>query len=166
MIILLGKIKQMITIEGYNALVRKLSEQGYTVRTQQAILSTIYGSIVIPPELSRGGEVMTYEEAARFFEARTKRPRSEYTRAFYDQEVRDLFAELGDEVTYEGFLAEKRRQYQRSIDEAFGEGYMDIDEYSTEYLREILNEAWRLAKEDPDGSSSFAAYLNQILMEE
>lgn len=108
---------------------------------------------------------MTYEEAARFYEHRTKRPRSEYTRAFYEQEVHDLFDELGKEATYEGYIEMKREGYQRSIDEAFGAGYMDIDEYSTEYLREILNEAWRLAKEDPDGSSSFAEYLAQLIGE-
>lgn len=163
---MLGIFTTMAIIEKYNELVRRLSREGYTARTQQAVLSTIYGSIVIPPELSRGGEVMTYEEAASFYERRTKRPRSEYTRSFYDQEVHDLFEELGDEVTYEGYIDSKRQQYQRSIDEVFGVGYMDIDEYSTEYLREILNEAWRLAKEDSDGSLSFAKYLTQLLLGE
>lgn len=108
---------------------------------------------------------MTYEEAAAFYEKRTKRPRAQYTRDFYETEVHDLFEELGNEATYEGYIEVKREQYQRSIDEAFGQGYMDTDEFSTTFLREILNEAWRLAKEDPDGSSSFANYLEQLIME-
>lgn len=154
-----------ISIKKYNELVRRLSAEGFTPRTQGAVLSTIYARIVIPPELKRGGELMTYKEAVAFLYKRFPEYKGRYSYQEYQTELKNLYKELRGERTYRSFMNTKRKQYQRTVDEAFGKGYMDIDEYSTEYLRDILNEAWRQAKNDPDGSSSFSEYLHQLLLE-
>lgn len=155
-----------ISIKQYNALVRRLTSEGYTPRTQGAVLSTIYARVVIPPELNRGGELMTYKEAVDFLFRRFPEYKGKYTYEQYKADLKGLYSELRGQRTYKAFINTKRRQYQREIDGVFGKGYFDIDEYSTEYIRDILNEAWRLAKHDPDGSASFAEHLQQILLGE
>lgn len=142
---------------------RRLTSEGYTTKTQGAVLSTIYARIVIPPEMKRGGELMTYKEAKEFLFKRFPGYHGSYTYEDYQTELKNLYAELRGQRTYRAFINTKRKEYQRTIDEAFGKGYMDIDEYSTEYLRNILNEAWSMAKEDRDGSSSFAEHLHYLV---
>lgn len=152
-----------ISIKKYNELVRRLSSEGYTAKTQGSVLSTIYARIIIPPEMKRGGELMTYKEAKEFLFKRFPGYHGTYTYEDYQAELKALYTELRGQRTYSSFIKTKRKEYQRSIDEAFGKGYMDIDEYSTAYLRDILNKAWNMAREDPDGSSSFADHLQELI---
>lgn len=152
-----------VSIKRYNELVNRLKSEGYTAKTQQAVTSTIYSRVVIPPELKRGGEIRTYKESLEYlrktfpnYDARR------YTHELYLRELKGLYDSLRGERTYSAYMNTKRRQYRRSIEIAFNKK-VNIKGYTTNQLRDLLNEAWSQAREDPDGSSSFGEHLRQIL---
>lgn len=152
-----------VSIKGYNELVKRLKSEGYAAKTQQAVISTIYSRVVVPPELKRGGEIRTYKESIEYlhknfpnYDARR------YTHDEYLSELQELYKSLRGERTYNAYMNTRRRQYRRSIEIAFGKK-VNIKGYTTEQLRDLLNVAWSQAREDPDGSSSFGDHLREIL---
>lgn len=151
------------SIKKFNREVQQLIEEGYTPPSQLSVAQTLYQGVVIPVELNRGGQVRTYREALVAAEKFKPGAKTWYTYERYLNELKEFKAELGKSFTYKGFLKEKRAQYKRSIDTAFGEGYFDISTIPSSELRDILNQAWDETKSDPDGSATFADHLQDVL---
>lgn len=152
-----------VSIKRYNELVKRLKAEGYTAKTQQAVTSTIYSRVVIPPELKRGGEIRTYKESIEYLHKNfPKYDTRRYTHEVYVRELKGLYDSLRGERTYNAYMNTRRRQYRRSIEIAFNKK-VNIKGYTTDQLRDLLNVAWSQAREDPDGSSSFGDHLKQIL---
>lgn len=148
-------------IERYNKMVRELKNMGYMAPTELIKYPSMFGDLVFGREQKRSGEVRTYAELAEY---RTKKGWRYYDEATYYDELNALRKELGVEYSKQGFLKTKREQYKRSIDTAFGmDNAIDISSMSTEELRDILNDAWRLTRADPDGSPSFYEHLIEVL---
>lgn len=159
------------SIKKFNASVRQLVSEGYIAPTQKAVAQMLYPGVVIPNELKRGGEVMTYREALAVAEKFKPNAKKWYPYERYLSELKGLKEELGKQFTYQGFKDAKRAEYKRSIDIVFGEGVFDISQLSTEELRDLLNDVWDRVKSgsngqvDSIGSASFEMHLKEALHE-
>lgn len=154
-----------VSIKRYNELVRRLKAEGFTPRTMQATLGTYYSVIVFPQELKRGGEIRTFKEVKEYIAKNFPTMTGRYNYSMYQAQLKSLYSELRGERTYNAYMNTKRRQYQRSIDIAFGAGKYNVRDYTLPEIRDMMNEAWRSAREDPDGSASFGEHLQQLLMQ-
>lgn len=152
-----------VSIKSYNELVRRLKAEGFTPRTMQAALGSYYSVIVFPQELKRGGEIRTYKEVKAYIAKNFPNMTGRYNYSKYQSLLKSLYRDLRGERTYNAYMNTKRRQYQRSIDIEFGAGKFNVSEYTLPEIRDILNEAWRAAREDPDGSPTFGEHLQQLL---
>lgn len=159
--------KLPFSIAQFNRNIEEITSKGYTYPTQMRYESTIHSRILVPPELKGAGKIRTYKEAIEYANKRGVDLAKFYSHDDYIQELKELKEYLGKKFTPKGFYKEKREGYKAQIEDAFQESAYDfnIDNYTTENLREILNEAWNRAKEDPDGSPTFYEHLMEVLKE-
>lgn len=154
-----------ISIKRYNELVRRLKAEGFTPRTMQAALGSYYSVILFPQEVKRGGEIRTFKEVKEYIAKNFPTMTGRYDYSRYQAQLKSLYRDLRGERTYNAYMNLKRKQYQRSIDIALGAGNYYVRDYTLPEIRDILNEAWRASREDPDGSPTFGAHLQQLLMQ-
>lgn len=148
-------------VNRYNKVVRELKSEGYRAPTELVKYPSLFGDLVFGNESKRSGEVRTYQELVNY---RKKKGWRYYSEDTYYKELNALRKELGSDYSKKGFLESKKAEYKRSIDTAFGyENAIDVDAIPLEDLRDILNEAWRATKADPDGSPTFYEHLIEVM---
>lgn len=156
------------SISQFNRNIEEITSKGYTYPTQMRYESTIHSRILVPPELKGAGKVRTYKEAIEYANKRGVDLAKFYSHDDYIQELKELKEYLGKKFTPKGFYQDRRENYKAQIEDAFQKNYTDgydIESFTTEELREVLNEAWKRAKDDPDGSPTFYEHLMEVLKE-
>lgn len=146
-----------------NIIIEELQKEGYTYPTQYAYMQEAFDQIIIPPGMKNSGKIKSLTDANKYIERKFGKNFTLSKSEYYEQ-LRDLLSEIKDINTKQKFLKEKREQYKVEIDQYLNG--IDISNYSTSELRDILNQAWRQTKEDPDGSPTFSDHLYDILMGE
>lgn len=153
-------------IDKLNRAIMDIKSEGYTYPTQYAYLQEAYDRIIVPTGVKNSGTIRTLEQVNDFLDRRFGGMSVHMTQEEYDKELNSLLSKLEPIDTVDKFLQSKREEYFDVFDTYLGDTSDTIKNLPTAQLRDMINEAWRRAKADPDGSPTFIEHLMDIIAEE
>lgn len=129
-----------ITAKELNKLIEQIRESGQVPVTETSGAQQGFSRIIVPPDLAKEGNIMTYEEVIDYRKKYDKKlDKIEYTENMYKEDLKMLYD------TYEHRLnPEGEQRYQRETMEKTINAFLpDIDpsKYSIEQLKEAFSKA-------------------------
>lgn len=157
--------KKYWSAERLNSQIEKVIDAGYTPPTQLYRVQQRFGRVVINNSLKNAGFIRTYEEANEFLLRNYGTRAQLLTQKQYNDVLKDLQKELGNERSYQGVVRVQRRHLLDIVEDI--NEYLDeqikVNRLTTKQLYDAVKKAGEMAKGDSKGSHSFYEYLADIL---
>lgn len=144
-----------------NKLIRHIQSEGYTYPTEYAYISDSFARIVIPTGHKDAGTIRTMKEANDYLTKKYGSQAILFTEQEYNNELTKLKESLKGQTSYRGFKTKLRNNYIDIINDSMEYTGEEIDytRISTEQMKDAVEYASRMSKNDSQGSYTFYAYL-------
>lgn len=144
-----------------NKLIRRIQSEGYTYPTEYAYISDSFARIVIPTGRKDAGTIRTMKQANDYLIKKYGSQAILFTEQEYNEELTQLKERLKGQTSYRGFKTKLRNNYIDIINDAMEYTGEEIDytRISTEQMKDAVEYASRMSKNDSQGSYTFYAYL-------
>lgn len=148
-----------------NKLINRIKSEGWTYPTEYAYISDAFARLIIPSGRKGAGTIRTMKQANDYLIKKYGSEAILFTQQEYDEELTNLRSAISDRLTYRNYMRKERQNMIEIIEEAMeqtGE-YIDVQQFSNEQMKDVIENASRDARNDSRGSPQFYEYLMSYL---
>lgn len=135
-----------LTAKELNKMIEQIRETGQVPVTETSGAQQGFSRIIVPPDLAKEGNIMTYEEIIEYRKKYDKKlDKVEYTEDMYKEDLKNLYDTYKHRLNPEG-----ERTYQwETMEKTINAFLPDVDptKYSLEQLKEAFSQAHEMERE-------------------